>query len=254
MQYRRKRYHQSKKYRRRTRRKISIVVILCVLAVAAGIFYKSNFIPNYKETEIPYSLLEFAAKYPEANWFVSNYPRDGGREYDMDVSKEVKNGEIPLFIQWDKRWGYKSYGDDYFAVTGCGPACMSMIVCGLTGDTRWNPYEMGCFSDGQGYYTDGVGTSWSLMTEGAEQFGLTASYGTVSEEYILENLGESTPMICSMGPGDFTYTGHFIVLTGIDRNGKIIVNDPNSKINSKKHWEVSKLVPQIKSLWSYSYD
>jgi hypothetical protein len=55
-----------------------------------------------------------------------------------------------------------------------------------------------------------------------------------------------------MKPGDFTYTGHFIVLTGIDSNGDIIVNDPNSKKNSKKHWSLETLVPQIKGIWKYT--
>jgi hypothetical protein len=56
-----------------------------------------------------------------------------------------------------------------------------------------------------------------------------------------------------MKPGDFTYTGHFIVLTGIDEDGLIIVNDPNSPTNSSKHWEVGTLVSQMKSIWKYSY-
>ena len=59
-------------------------------------------------------------------------------------------------------------------------------------------------------------------------------------------------MICSMSPGDFTKTGHFIVLTGIDSNGKIIVNDPNSPKNSNKHWDVNTLVSQMKSVWKYN--
>ncbi|MBD5545231.1 MAG: hypothetical protein HDR01_13620 [Lachnospiraceae bacterium] len=54
----------------------------------------------------------------------------------------------------------------------------------------------------------------------------------VSETYIRNNLTVSTPMICSMYPGYFTYSGHFIILTGIDSNGNIIVNDPNSPNSS----------------------
>lgn len=35
-------------------------------------------------------------------------------------------------------------------------------------------------------------------------------------------------IISSQGPGLFTTGGHFIVLTGIDSDGGISVNDPNS--------------------------
>jgi hypothetical protein len=55
-----------------------------------------------------------------------------------------------------------------------------------------------------------------------------------------------------MYPGDFTYTGHFIVLTGVDANGDIIVNDPNSRKNSEKHWSLETLIPQIRSIWKYT--
>lgn len=58
------------------------------------------------------------------------------------------------------------------------------------------------------------------------------------------------PIICSMGRGDFTTTGHIIAITGI-KDGKFIVRDPNSKERSNKLWSYEKIAPQIKNLWSY---
>jgi hypothetical protein len=127
-----------------------------------------------------------------------------------------------------------------------------MVVCGLTGSDEWNPYLVAQFSEESGYYVQGVGTSWDLMTVGAEKLDLNSELGTVSVAYILNNLSSTTPMICSMYPGDFTYTGHFIVLTGVDANGDIIVNDPNSRKNSEKHWSLETLIPQIRSIWKYT--
>ena len=126
-----------------------------------------------------------------------------------------------------------------------------MIICGLTNDTVCYPYEVAQFSMENDYYIMGQGTSWDLMTKGAYAFGLTVKEGEISEQYIRDNVSENSPMICSMYPGDFTYTGHFIVLTGIDEEGKVIVNDPNSYINSEKHWELAEVTTQIKSLWCY---
>lgn len=54
-----------------------------------------------------------------------------------------------------------------------------------------------------------------------------------------------------MGPGEFTSEGHFIVLAGIDENGKIIVNDSNSKINSSKKWDIDVFMKETKNLWSF---
>lgn len=213
----------------------------------------SNNIEAQENNGLPPSLIELKNKYPETADFVDSYPEYIGIEYnsDIDLSEDVTEGEIPLFIQWDKRWGYYIYGNDFFGVNGCGPTCLSMIICGLTNDTVCNPYEVAQFSMENDYYIMGQGTSWNLMTKGVYAFGLTVEEGEISEQYIRDNVSENSPMICSMYPGDFTYTGHFIVLTGIDEDGKVIVNDPNSYINSEKHWELEKLTPQIKSLWCY---
>lgn len=204
-----------------------------------------------KDIYIPDSLLELKEKYPETADFVDSYAEYQDTEFDMDISDEIVEGEIPLFIQWDKRWGYCMYGNDFFGVNGCGPTCLAMVVCGLTNDSEYNPYDIAMFSMSNDYYISGQGTSWNLMTEGARNLGLTVESGNITQWYIEHNLSSQSPMICSMEPGDFTYTGHFIVLTGIDEDGKIIVNDPNSYINSKKHWEISDLLPQIKSIWCY---
>ena len=50
--------------------------------------------------------------------------------------------------------------------------------------------------------------------------------------------------------GDFTSTGHFIVFAGI-KDGKIQVNDPNSKKRTKL-WDYDKLKDQINNLWVFT--
>jgi hypothetical protein len=239
------------RYSRRRRNKkhgvvIAIGLLFCIFLGSRGYISYEN-----SRLETPASLIEFGEKYPEASGFVANYHKYINKPFDTDLRLDVTKGEIPLFIQWDKRWGYQEYGSNLLGIAGCGPTCISMVVCGLTGSDEWNPYRVAQFSEESGYYVQGVGTSWDLMTVGAEKLGLNSELGTVSDDYILNNLSASTPMICSMYPGDFTYIGHFIVLTGIDFNGDIIVNDPNSRKNSKKHWSLETLVPQIRSIWKF---
>jgi hypothetical protein len=55
-----------------------------------------------------------------------------------------------------------------------------------------------------------------------------------------------------MKPGDFTTTGHFIVLTGLTEEGTLNVNDPNSIARSEKNWDVDTVISQVKAAWSYS--
>ncbi|MDO5135256.1 MAG: C39 family peptidase [Eubacteriales bacterium] len=232
------------------KRIIWIAEITFLILTTAALAYLRDY---WSTTDpIPSSLLRFSEKYPEAKTFVMEYPQKKDLDVKIDLTNEVVPGEIPLFIQWDERWGYKTYGSDCMGVTGCGPTCISMIECGLTGNLAWNPYETAKYAEDQGYYVDGSGTAWGLMTDGASAFGLKASRGIVSEEYIRENLSPQTPMIASMLPGDFTYTGHFIVLTGIDQEGNVTVNDPNSRRNSEKTWPADTLAAQMAAIWRYS--
>lgn len=204
----------------------------------------------------PIELLELKEKNPETADFVDGYTEYMNsyietEDCEIDISEDLATQEIPLFIQWDERWGYRIYGHDFFAINGCGPTCLAMVACDLLDNEEFNPYDIAMFSLENDYYIYGQGTSWDLMTEGAEKLGLIVEEATVDREYIINNLSPETPMICSVGPGDFTMRGHFIVLRGIDEDGQILVNDPNSKINSEKSWDLDALLPQIKSAWVY---
>lgn len=202
----------------------------------------------------PESLVELLKRNPETEDFVRGYFENKDKHHEIDLTKEVEQGTIPLFLQWDMRWGYETYGSDFLAVTGCGPTCLSMVVCGLSGETEWNPLQVAQMAEKEGYYVSGSGSSWTLMTEGAAKLGLHAEEGRYEADYIVNQLEKGIPIICIMRAGDFTTSGHFIVLTGVDEEGGIRVCDPNSRANSGKTWEVNTLMPQIKNLWSYQYD
>lgn len=187
---------------------------------------------------------------PETIEFVREY-KEKKNHPPAETIGEVNQGEIPLLLQWDKRWGYCSYGDNMIAVNGCGPTSVAMVAAGLTGDSAITPYKVAKMAEEQGYYEGDEGTSWLFMTEGVEQLGIHGEEMILSENVIVEALEQGKPIICSMRKGDFTLAGHFIVLTGM-KDGKIKVNDPNSAIRSEKYWEYERLEPQINNLWGYT--
>ena len=220
--------------------------------LASGLILYTCVQQSEPPASIPESLQVFKQKYPEAASFVDDYPRARNAHPSMDVSGEVTKGVVPLFIQWDERWGYTDYGGGFFGTNGCGPTCLSMVVCGLTGDASVTPYAVARYCEEMGWYTPGAGTSWSLMSDGAMHYGLNVEKGTVSAEYLTEALAEGKVLIASMRPGNFTYTGHFIVLTGLNKNGQVLVNDSNSPSNSAKVWDAQTLAEQMKGVWAYS--
>ena len=232
---------------------LGAILLVLVAYTALNLFFDFGKVNTQKlrEQGYPESLIALVERNPETKDFVLDYPKYKGLE-EIDISKEVMKGEIPHFLQWDERWGYETYGSDFLAVTGCGPTCLSMVTCGLTGDTQWNPYEVAKMAEDNGYYVDGSGSSWDLMSSGAEKLGLTVSSVIFDAEHIRATLEAGQPIICVMGPGDFTNAGHFLVLTGVDKNGDIILQDPNSVERTKQHWDVQKLMNQMKNLWAYS--
>lgn len=199
----------------------------------------------------PDDLLALLLKRPETLDFVLDYPEKRNVKTNVDLSGEVIKGTIPLLYQWDERWGYDSYGDSIVGLAGCGPTCLSMVAMGLTGDSSLHPGAVAKLSEENGFYVTGAGTSWDLMTLGAKELGLTSEELPLDESRMVQAVQSGHPVICSMRPGDFTDSGHFIVLTGYE-DGVFTVHDPNSVDNSRTEWSFEKIRGQIKNLWAFS--
>ncbi len=206
----------------------------------------SQIIENYDE--YPEQLLDMLSRNREMVDYVYNFLNEKGNTYSNTIG-QIDN-EIPLLLQWDKRWGYGEYGENYVAMSGCGPTSLAMVIAGLTKDNSITPYKVAKFAEENGYYVPNVGTSWSLMTDGAKSFGINSRQISLSKQVIFNALEKGHPIICSMRKGDFTNNGHFIVLVGIE-NGTIKVNDPNSKERSSVLWPYERLEGQIKNLWEF---
>jgi len=201
----------------------------------------------------PRELIELASEKDETIDFVADYPNyHGSTNKVISIKKDYKKGQIPLFIQWDERWGYEKYGSDFIAINGCGPTSLAMVAAGLTGNKDINPKVVAEFSEDNGYLVDGVGSSWTLMTERAGHFGLKSKELSLNEEAIIGTLKKGQPIIPSMGPGTFTSGGHYLVLTGVDDNNKIIINDSNSKIKSSRTWDIDVFMNEAQNLWTFT--
>lgn len=199
----------------------------------------------------PESLLKLLVKNDEARDFVLEYPEHLNDKTTGEIDRSELNSGIPHFLQWDERWGYHNYGSGVLGVTGCGPTCLSMVIVALTDDKDATPAALADYSAQNGFYVEGAGTSWELMSAAAEDFGLTSAVIPLSEDSMIAELEAGHPLIVNVGPGDFTNYGHFIVITDYE-NGMFKVNDPNSIRLSSEGWYYSTLEPQIKNIWAFS--
>lgn len=200
-------------------------------------------------TQYPKQLKDLALKNEEALEFVYDYPAEHVKEHTIDLTKEASMDSVPLFVQWDKRWGYEKYSGNFFAASGCGPTTLSMVVVYLTHNREASPIAVAKYSKEAGYSVDGSGSSWTLISEGCRHYGVKAKAVALDESRMKAELDEGHPIVVNVGPGDFTDTGHFMVITGYDDEG-FSINDPNSIEKSGKRWLFKNISSQIRAVWS----
>lgn len=164
---------------------------------------------------------------------------------------EWKRGKTPALYQTDAQWADTRYANDTLRESGCGPTCMAMVYVNLTGRKEMDPAKMCAYSENGGYVDAGA-TSWRFMSDGAKGLGLRSKELSADRNVIKNEVAAGHPVIAIMGPGDFTTTGHFIVICGIDEQGKAIIRDPNSEANTNKAWSLDTIISQARNFWAYS--
>ena len=206
---------------------------------------------NLTKDDYTETMIENYALYPECREFILNYPLEKDKEHTADISWADRSKGVPLFLQFDARWGYTKYGFTVGGISGCAPTCLSMVAYYLTGDTKYTPEYMMKVSTEDGHVGQNGGTQWTLFSRGAKNLGFKVEELPLLENTLVKRLQQGIPVVLSVGPGDFTQNGHYIVCVGY-KDGKIKVNDPFSKANSEKEYTYAQLEPQIRNLWAIS--
>lgn len=202
--------------------------------------------------DYPDQLLEALANNPELADFAVNYLEKKGTTTGEGLTDSEKAKEFPLFLQWDPRWGYASYGDDsVVGLSGCGPTALSMVLWYLTGNEDLMPDKIAEYSMKNGYYISGTGTAWLLLEDVPRLYGIWVTQPRADAFTMKQALDDGDIIILSMGPGDFTIGGHFIVIYGYTEDG-FLVNDPNCVARSRRVWTWEELKDQTKNMWVFS--
>ena len=196
-------------------------------------------------------LLKLATEEPEAIPFVRNWPESYPSEVGEPCTDADKTGGVPHLYQWDPRWGYTVYSSTTFALTACGPTALSMVYQGLTGNNDLSPYDLGLRAKADGYMTEFNGTDTYFFIDEADDLGLVCYEISISSDSLRSTLRDGAIVIANVGAGDFTEAGHFIVLAGLDEEGKLIVNDPFSAERSSVTWDVDRVISQTRLLYAY---
>lgn len=212
-------------------------------------WYPALYFVYQNEEKYTSELLRSGAGNPEMTEFLYGYlTTDGSVTGGLTDEEQPEN--YPLFLQFDPRWGYMSYGSTgNIGSSGCGPTCLSMAIFYLTGDRQCTPDVIAQYSIDHNYYVPNVGTSWALMTAAPKAYGLNSYQINWKENTLKKQLDKGNIIICSVRPGDFTSSGHFIVIYGYDENG-FKINDPKCVYRSRLSWTYEQIQDDIKGAWT----
>lgn len=197
-----------------------------------------------------YILLNLAVN-PEMKQFAINYPTKINILFDGDFNVDYSSDSVPLFLQFDEEWGYADYGQNIIGITGAGPTCLSMAYTYLKQDGSQNPIKVADFATEMGYLDEDGDTSWALITQGAVELGLGTKELTGGEDEMITALKGGNLIICSVTPGDFTKSSHFILIKEY-KEGLFYLNDPSSEARSQVGWDYARLESQIAKMWVIS--
>lgn len=169
---------------------------------------------------------------------LTNFPYTPGQSADLER-------KTPYFIQWDNRWAYNKLGNRNIGISGCGPTSMAMILSRLKKDNSITPDKIA--KDAQNYMGN-EGISWNFFYDGAKKYDYKIEDVALNEEAMKKAL-EKGPLLVSVNRGYFTLFGHIFVIDSY-KDGKFIINDPNSLRNSKIEWTFDQISNQIVKIWS----
>lgn len=180
----------------------------------------------------------------KAGNFISNGINSVGSAI-MNFGRGGKGGRggtgiaLPYYSQNDPRWKNMNYGDESFGDAGCGPDAMAMVASGLGGGRSGvSPVEMANYARSKGF-RDSSGTNWNFIDSASRDYGLNSQRQyRPNESFISSQLGQGHPVILSGQGGPSTpYTrgGHYVVATGKDSSGNVMISDPRGKQYSGKY-------------------
>lgn len=203
------------------------------------------------ENQYPADIIELLDKNSETVDFVEDYLQKKDDPVATTIGDDYKEGQVPKLYQWDERWGYQTYGTSFVAASGCGPTCLSMVLSTIKKDPSITPAAVASLSEQLGEVDSDNNTMWLLLSDAATTWGVSSEEGLLGEDQVNETLNSGKFIICSVGPGDFTKIGHFIVLVSY-KDGQVEVRDPFNTEHTERTWTYADIASQIVEMWTFS--
>lgn len=217
-------------------------------APIAGVSYSANDLLNATSTQMASDAFQcrferYGGEYDKRRAYAEQiYNTYKGTEVKKPSTDETSTySEVPNLYMSDYNIPLKNGGN--VASDGCGFVAITMVLQYITG-TEITVQEVVNWA--QDTYYNGEYVDPKMFEAAAKEWnaGEVQIVGKEEKENIKEALNNGMPVIAYMGSGDFTNDRHFIVLTDIDENNMVTVNDPGSRDNSGVKWDFDRIIDQ----------
>ena len=164
--------------------------------------------------------------------------------YALIVGEDAKPAPEPVkfvqpvdYKQGDPRWGkkmYSNHGDksQTMANSGCGPTSCADVVATLK-DKSVTPWTLAQLSMEWGDRTYNSGTAWTFFKHVAGKYKFAKFVQTANYSALKACMDAGGYVVCSMKPGYWTKSGHFICAWKYDGT-YTYANDPASSTRKKQ--------------------
>lgn len=187
-------------------------------------------------------------------------PREAVVDGVYTLSLTSRIGALTYYNQNDSRWADQLYGDqDPLSGYGCGPTVLAMLVTSFS-DQTYTPTDMAKWAADNQFWSPGAGTRHNFIPDGAAAFGFhVVPFHNYTAEGIIAELSSGHVLVALLGPGSFTSTGHFIIISDYWTGSQVRIADPASLENTQIPWEIETLLGELKysansggPIWSIS--
>lgn len=172
------------------------------------------------------------------------------------------NKQPVSYLQTDPRWAnldYSASGEKTtIGASGCGPTAMAMVLA-TWADPNVNPKTECAWALAHGYKAPHSGTYYGYFEPAGKRYGLTVTrlnwsniYGKATSAYhaqAKDALDRGDLVIACMGKGNWTSSGHYVLVYGIDGD-TIYINDPASTKARRTRGSYSLFKQQVKYYWT----
>ena len=165
------------------------------------------------------------------------------------------------YLQTDPRWrslDYSAPGEKTtIRASGCGPTAMAMVLA-TWADPKVNPATECAWALAHGFKAPHSGTYYGYFVPAGARYGLTVTrlngtslYGNAKSplhHQVKEALDRGCLAIACMGKGNWTSSGHYVLVWGISGR-TVFINDPASTRPARTRGDYDLFKTQVKYYW-----